>query len=120
METAATKPAAAAHDTDESSSSSSSQQHSLPTSEIVDFYRNKSVFITGATGFLGKVLIEKLLRTCHDLNKIYVLVRSKKGHSAAQRLNEMLNCPVGSTPSWLFLGKIETFGAHCSSRSLSF
>ena len=71
-----------------------SGQQQLPSSEIVNFYRNKSIFITGATGFLGKVLIEKLLRTCHDLNKIYVLVRAKKGHSAAQRLNEMLNCQV--------------------------
>jgi thioester reductase-like protein len=63
-------------------------------SEIINFYRNKSIFITGATGFLGKVLIEKLLRSCYDLKKIYVLVRHKKGNTPAQRLNELVNCQL--------------------------
>lgn len=63
-------------------------------SEIINYYKNKSIFITGATGFLGKVLIEKLLRSCYDLNKIYVLVRHKKGQTPQQRLNEILNCKV--------------------------
>ena len=66
----------------------------VPASQIVSFYDKKTILITGATGFLGKVLIEKLLRSCYGINKIYVLVRSKKGHSAAQRLNELLNCKV--------------------------
>ena len=69
------------------------QLHSQ-SSEIVKYYRNKSIFITGATGFLGKVLIEKLLRSCYDLKKIYVLVRHKKGQTPAQRLNEIFNCKV--------------------------
>ncbi|XP_073948972.1 putative fatty acyl-CoA reductase CG5065 [Choristoneura fumiferana] len=42
---------------------------------VADFYSGKSVFITGGTGFLGKVLIEKLLYSCKDIDKIYVLVR---------------------------------------------
>jgi thioester reductase-like protein len=64
------------------------------SSEIIKFYKNKSIFITGATGFVGKVLIEKLLRSCYDLNKIYILIRIKKGHTAVQRLNELVNCKV--------------------------
>lgn len=64
------------------------------TSEIINFYKNKSIFITGATGFLGKVLIEKLLRSCYDLKKIYILVRHKKGNTPIQRLNELFNCKV--------------------------
>lgn len=31
-------------------------------SEVGEFYKNKSIFITGGTGFLGIALIEKLLR----------------------------------------------------------
>jgi thioester reductase-like protein len=63
-------------------------------SSISDFYKNKNLFITGATGFIGKALIEKLLRSCYDLNKIYLLVRSKKGHSPKERLDELVNCKV--------------------------
>ena len=31
-------------------------------SDIQKFYENSNVFITGGTGFLGKLIIEKLLR----------------------------------------------------------
>lgn len=66
--------------------------HVLPgESRIQAYYKNKSVFITGATGFLGKVLIEKLLRSCTDLKAIYVLVRSKKGKTASERLIDIVN-----------------------------
>lgn len=63
-------------------------------SEIGEYYKNKSILITGATGFIGKVLIEKLLRSCGDLKVIYVLVRTKKGHNPRHRLNELLHCKV--------------------------
>jgi fatty acyl-CoA reductase len=63
-------------------------------SEIAEYYKNKSVFLTGGTGFIGKVLIEKLLRSCGDLKAIYVLVRSKRGHTPKQRLTELLHCKV--------------------------
>ena len=66
------------------------------TSEICDFYKEKSIFITGATGFLGKCLIEKLLRSCFDLKKIYLLVRAKKGKTPQQRLEELVDCKVNS------------------------
>jgi len=64
------------------------------TSEIVDYYAEKSIFVTGGTGFLGKVLIEKLLRSCPDIKKIYVLVRHKKGNTPQQRINDLLNSSV--------------------------
>ncbi|KDO25860.1 hypothetical protein SPRG_20700 [Saprolegnia parasitica CBS 223.65] len=51
-----------------------------------DFYAGKGLFLTGGTGFIGKVVIEKLLRCTPDIDKIYVLVRPKKGRSAADRL----------------------------------
>jgi len=63
-------------------------------SYITDYYKNKSIFITGGSGFVGKALIEKLLRSCPELNKIYLLLRHKKGKKANQRLDEIINCKV--------------------------
>jgi len=63
-------------------------------SKIVSFFINKTIFITGVSGFMGKVLLEKLLYCCSDLDKIYVLMRSKKGRSVETRLDEMFKLPV--------------------------
>jgi len=65
------------------------------SSKIVDFYQNKSIFLTGASGFVGKVLVEKLLRTCPNLDKIYILLRSKKNLTPLQRLDkEFIDCKL--------------------------
>lgn len=61
---------------------------------VAEFYANKTIFLTGATGFLGKVLVEKLLRSCPDVGKIYMLMRPKKGQSTKERLDEFLGCKV--------------------------
>lgn len=58
---------------------------------IPEFYTGKTLFITGATGFIGKVLIEKLLRNCSNLSQIYILVRSKKGVDPEVRRLEFVN-----------------------------
>ncbi|KAM3963780.1 fatty acyl-CoA reductase 1-like [Aphomia sociella] len=61
---------------------------------VAEFYAGKSLFITGGTGFLGKVFIEKLLYSCADIDKIYVLVRNKKYTNANNRIEQMLNNPL--------------------------
>lgn len=61
---------------------------------VKDFYRGRSIFITGGTGFMGKVLVEKLLRSCPGIKNIYLLMRPKKGQNVQQRLDELLNAPV--------------------------
>ncbi|PON82436.1 Fatty acyl-CoA reductase [Trema orientale] len=59
---------------------------------IVKFIGGKSFFITGATGFLAKVLIEKILRTVPDVGKIYLLIKAKNKEAAMGRLkNEIIN-----------------------------
>lgn len=60
-------------------------------SKICDFYSGKNVLITGATGFCGKVLVEKLLRSCEEIGKIYVLVRKKKKATTHERYIDYVN-----------------------------
>ncbi|KAG5684738.1 hypothetical protein PVAND_013952 [Polypedilum vanderplanki] len=61
---------------------------------IPEFYSNRELFVTGATGFIGKVLIEKLLRSCSDLKCIYILLRPKKGKSVDERLKQLIELPL--------------------------
>lgn len=61
---------------------------------IKDFYRGKNILVTGGTGFMGKVLLEKLLYSVPDVGNIYVLMRPKKGKSIQQRYEDMQRSPV--------------------------
>ena len=51
-----------------------------------EFYRGKTIAITGGTGSLGQALIEKLLRCCPDVKKIIVFVREKRGVEPSERM----------------------------------
>ncbi|KAJ8707617.1 hypothetical protein PYW07_011294 [Mythimna separata] len=53
------------------------------------FYAGRSVLITGGSGFLGKVLIERLLATCPDVHAVLLLMRDKRGHEPLKRLAEL-------------------------------
>ncbi|CAH1642238.1 unnamed protein product [Spodoptera littoralis] len=61
---------------------------------IPEFYRGKTIFITGASGFMGKVLLEKLLYSCPDLDRIYILLRNKKGVKSEDRLAQIFAAPL--------------------------
>ncbi|CAI6353065.1 unnamed protein product [Macrosiphum euphorbiae] len=61
---------------------------------IKDFYDGCDIFITGGTGFMGKVLIEKLLRSCPGIRNIYVLMRHRKDKCIADRVKDMLALPL--------------------------
>jgi len=62
-------------------------------SSVAETFRDGTVFVTGSTGFLGKLLTEKLLRSC-PVKNVAILVRSKKGFTASQRVEDMYNQPV--------------------------
>ncbi|XP_029719257.1 putative fatty acyl-CoA reductase CG8306 [Aedes albopictus] len=69
----------------------------MKESDIQNFYKNKNVFITGGTGFLGIAIVEKILRSCPEVGGIYLLMRPKKGKQIEERLKELTDNAVFET-----------------------
>lgn len=61
---------------------------------VENSYEAQSVLITGATGFIGKVIVEKLLRDCSTLKNIYILLRSKNSDGLQRRFEEFKTSKV--------------------------
>lgn len=58
---------------------------------ILHFLQDKTILVTGATGFLAKVLVEKILRVQPNVKKLYLLLRAADAKSATHRLhNEII------------------------------
>eukprot|EP01018_Ginkgo_biloba_P021071 Gb_18690 [translate_table: standard] len=71
---------------------------------IVDFLEDKNFLVTGSTGFLAKVLIEKILRVQPRVGKLFLVIKAMDSEAALQRLkNEVMN-------SELFKCLRETYG----------
>lgn len=66
-------------------------------SRVRDLYRDAKVLVTGGTGFLGKVLVEKLLRST-DVAKVYLVIRSKGGVGVESRLDQLFRDVVRPIP----------------------
>lgn len=52
-------------------------------------FRGATVFLTGATGYIGGLVLEKLLRST-DVELVYVLLRPKGASSVEDRLTHLL------------------------------
>lgn len=63
-------------------------------SPVQEYYKDKTVFITGASGFMGKVLLEKLLYSCHSLKEVIIICRPKRGKTPEARLEDMFKLPI--------------------------
>ncbi|KAL3530408.1 hypothetical protein ACH5RR_009730 [Cinchona calisaya] len=55
--------------------------------DIFQFLENRNILVTGATGFLAKIFIEKILRVQPNVKKLYLLLRAADSKSALQRFN---------------------------------
>lgn len=60
-------------------------------SSVLEQLRGKHVLITGTSGFLGKVVLEKLIRTVPDIGGIHLLIRGNARHPGARErfMNEI-------------------------------
>ena len=52
-----------------------------------------TVLLTGALGFLGKVVLERLLASSKPVKCVLLLLRPKHGYSAQERLNHAKTRP---------------------------
>eukprot|EP01130_Rhizamoeba_saxonica_P000723 TRINITY_DN10656_c0_g1_i1.p1 TRINITY_DN10656_c0_g1~~TRINITY_DN10656_c0_g1_i1.p1 ORF type:complete len:468 (+),score=93.39 TRINITY_DN10656_c0_g1_i1:18-1421(+) len=57
-------------------------------SQVIPFLGEQQFFLTGVTGFVGKLVLLKLLRCCPNLQRVFVLIRGRKGVAAADRFKK--------------------------------
>ncbi|XP_051120677.1 fatty acyl-CoA reductase 3-like [Andrographis paniculata] len=55
---------------------------------IFKYFEGKSILITGATGFVAKVFLEKILRLQPNIKKMYLLIRGNDKKTSEERLKE--------------------------------
>jgi len=62
---------------------------------IREAFRGKTILVTGTTGFLGKSIVEKCLRSIPEVGRINLAIRSSARRPAAERLErEILSSPA--------------------------
>lgn len=77
---------------------------------IVSKYAGKRVLMTGTTGFVGKVMLEKFLFSLSAVDKIYVLIRNKEGSNLSERFKkEIVSSPCFNRLRGIYKGKFDDF-----------
>jgi len=71
---------------------------------VRQYLRGKTILLTGGTGFLGKVVIERLLRIAPEVARIYLLIREASEPAAARLEDEVL-------PAGVFNALANTYGS---------
>ena len=62
---------------------------------IAEALKGKTILVTGSTGFLGKSIVEKCLRSIPDVGRLNLAIRSSARRPAAERLErEVLSSPA--------------------------
>ncbi|KDP42364.1 hypothetical protein JCGZ_01940 [Jatropha curcas] len=55
---------------------------------VLEFIENKTILVTGATGYLAKIFVEKILRVQPKVKKFYLLLRASDANSANERFHD--------------------------------
>ncbi|XP_068986763.1 putative fatty acyl-CoA reductase CG5065 isoform X1 [Bombus flavifrons] len=64
------------------------------TNTLEEFYAGSGILLTGATGFVGKGLLEKLIRMCPRIAAIFILLRPKTDETIEQRFKKLIDDPI--------------------------
>ncbi|RYR55046.1 hypothetical protein Ahy_A06g030297 [Arachis hypogaea] len=59
----------------------------MEVGSVLQFLQDKTILVVGATGFLAKIFLEKVLRVQPNIKKVFLLLRAADPKSAAHRLN---------------------------------
>ena len=70
---------------------------------IKAFYDDTAILVTGATGFIGKGILEKLMRVCPSIAIIFILIRPKKDQTIEQRFKKLIDDPVNNTVTVFYI-----------------
>ncbi|KXG29591.1 hypothetical protein SORBI_3004G060700 [Sorghum bicolor] len=63
----------------------------MDATKVAGCFKDRTILVTGSTGFLAKLVVEKILRVQPDVKKLYLLVRAPDNAAARQRvLHEIL------------------------------
>ncbi|CAH9094090.1 unnamed protein product [Cuscuta epithymum] len=66
---------------------SSNKELAMELDSALSFLKDRTILITGATGFLAKIFVEKILRVQPNVKKLFLLLRAEDTTTARQRLN---------------------------------
>ncbi|BET01510.1 Male sterility protein [Nesidiocoris tenuis] len=72
------------------SSGNKSKEVKMQPPSMAEWLSGKDILITGATGFMGTVLVEKLLRCFPNLNRLYLIVRNHKNLDPDDRIKKFM------------------------------
>ncbi|XP_050598496.1 putative fatty acyl-CoA reductase CG5065 isoform X2 [Bombus affinis] len=61
---------------------------------LEEFYAGSRILVTGATGFVGICLLEKLMRVCPRVAAIFILIRPKNNETVEQRFKKLIDDPI--------------------------
>ncbi|MEX1670185.1 fatty acyl-CoA reductase [Zhongshania guokunii] len=90
-------------------------EKSKGVSQTLQLLKGKHILITGTTGFVGKVMLEKIMRTVPDIGGVYLVIRGSKKHANAgsRFANEIASSSVFEH---LKLNSAEYFNDFCNNR----
>ncbi|KAK1310432.1 hypothetical protein QJS10_CPA08g01638 [Acorus calamus] len=60
----------------------------MDAGEVSEFFKHKSIIVTGSTGFIAKLFVEKILRIQPQVKKIYLLIRAPDNASVNDRMQK--------------------------------